>query len=167
MIKDLNDILHLKNKTEKKKEKVVFSKLVSDIEEGISQYLKDEQFAIDADFSSVDEHYTQKHYLNSIFNNLISNSIKYRKQHETPVIKIKSEIEGNKLILTFTDNGMGIDLEKIGSNMFGLYKRFHNHVEGKGLGLYMVKNQVETLGGKISVASELNKGTEFRIEFEV
>ena len=49
--------------------------------------------------------------------------------------------------------------------MFGLYKRFHSEIEGKGLGLYMVKTQVETLGGTISVKSQVNIGTEFRIEF--
>ncbi len=167
VIRDLNDILHLKNKIDNKKEAVTFSKLVNDIEESISQYQDNEKFIIDADFSLIDEHYTQKNYITSIFNNLISNGIKYRQQHTDPVIKIRSEVEGNKLVLTFTDNGLGIDLARIGEDMFGLYKRFHNHVEGKGLGLYMVKNQVETLGGKISVTSELNKGTEFRIEFDL
>jgi len=167
VIKDLNDILHLKNKIDNRKEKVSFSRLVSEIEESINQYMNEEKFAIHADFSMIDEHHTQKNYLTSIFNNLISNSIKYRQLHEEPIIKIRSEVVDNKLVLTFSDNGMGIDLDKIGKDMFGLYKRFHDHVEGKGLGLYMVKTQVETLGGKISVTSELNKGTEFRIEFDL
>ena len=58
-----------------------------------------------------------------------------------------------------------MDLEKQSDQVFGLYKRFHTHVEGKGLGLFMVKAQVEKLGGKISVKSEVNKGAEFKIEF--
>ena len=62
---------------------------------------------------------------------------------------------------------MGIDLNRRGKQVFGLYKRFHSHAEGKGVGLYMVKTQVETLGGKISIQSEVNKGTEFIIEFVV
>ena len=61
---------------------------------------------------------------------------------------------------------MGIDLQKRGDQVFGLYKRFHTNIEGKGMGLFMVKTQVETLGGKISIQSEVNKGTEFKIEFE-
>lgn len=73
----------------------------------------------------------------------------------------------NKIELTFKDNGMGIDLSKKGGQVFGLYKRFHTSVaEGKGMGLYMVKTQVESIGGKISIASEVNKGTAFTIEFE-
>ena len=73
----------------------------------------------------------------------------------------------NHVELTFTDNGMGINLKKNGDQVFGLYKRFHDNIEGKGMGLFMVKTQVETLGGKISIRSEVNKGTEFLIELEV
>jgi signal transduction histidine kinase len=60
-----------------------------------------------------------------------------------------------------------MDLTSKGDKIFGLYNRFHSHVEGKGMGLFMVKTQVESLGGKISVASELNKGTEFTMVFEI
>ena len=68
--------------------------------------------------------------------------------------------------LVFKDNGMGIDLEKNGKEVFGLYKRFHYHLEGKGMGLFMVKTQVELLGGKITVASKANEGATFSITFE-
>lgn len=67
--------------------------------------------------------------------------------------------------MVFQDNGLGIDLTR-GEKIFGLYKRFHPHIEGKGMGLFMVKTQVEALGGKITVKSEPNKGTEFTILFE-
>ncbi len=167
VIRDLNDILHLKSNIEDKKERVVFSTLVSEIERGMAQDFNRGKYFIETDFSSVDEHYTVKNYMVSIFGNLISNSIKYRKEHEIPVIKIKSEVDGPKMVLTFIDNGIGIDVNKNNNELFGLYKRFHHHVEGKGLGLYMVKSQVETLGGKITVVSELNKGTEFKIEFSL
>ncbi|HYH05214.1 MAG TPA: ATP-binding protein, partial [Bacillota bacterium] len=68
---------------------------------------------------------------------------------------------------SFKDNGLGINLEKRGDQVFGLYKRFHHHIEGKGVGLYMVKKQVETLGGKITLTSKVNEGTEFLIEFGI
>ena len=69
--------------------------------------------------------------------------------------------------MLFKDNGLGIDLQNLSEQVFGLYKRFHtDRAEGKGMGLYMVKTQVESMGGKISVSSEVNKGTEFKIEFE-
>ena len=83
------------------------------------------------------------------------------------IIEISSVKIKNKLLLKFKDNGLGFDLKKSGGEVFGLYKRFHYHVEGKGMGLFMVKTQVQSLGGKISLASEVNNGSEFTIEFEI
>ena len=97
---------------------------------------------------------------------MISNSIKYRQPDLTPIIEISCEWEGNKLTLIYKDNGLGIDLKKHGKNLFGLYKRFHDHVEGKGMGLFMVKTQLDAIGGTISVESTCNQGTEFTIIFE-
>ena len=73
----------------------------------------------------------------------------------------------NKVELIFTDNGMGIYLQKGNEQVFGLYKRFHTNIEGKGMGLFLAKAQVETPGGKISIQSKVNKGSEFEIEFEI
>jgi signal transduction histidine kinase len=108
-----------------------------------------------------------KSYVYSIFYNLISNSIKYKKPDICPVIEIKSVRREDKIELLFKDNGRGIDLKKSGQHVFGLYKRFHWDVEGKGVGLFTVKTQVEALGGKISIKSEVNKGTEFKILFAI
>jgi signal transduction histidine kinase len=108
-----------------------------------------------------------KSFIYSIFLNLISNSLKYRKENIQPAIEITSRQIGNKLLLHFKDNGLGIDLAAKGTDLFGLYKRFHSHVEGKGLGLFMVKTQIETMKGKITVNSELHEGTEFTIELPV
>jgi len=84
-----------------------------------------------------------------------------------PEINIKSSKDADKIMLVFRDNSVGMDLETNNIDVFGLYKRFHpNLAEGKGMGLFMVKTQVEKLGGKISVQSEVNKGTEFKIEFD-
>ena len=83
------------------------------------------------------------------------------------IIEISSVKIKNKLLLKFKDNGLGFDLKKNGADVFGLYKRFHYHVEGKGMGLFMVKTHVQSLGGKISLASEAGNGSEFTIEFEI
>ena len=167
VILDLNHILQMKREVSEKKELVHFSKILNDIESSISNLIKKEQVEIKSDFTEVDEILTLKSYMYSIFYNLISNSIKYRRFEINPRIEIKSRKLKNKIELIFKDNGMGIDLQKKGNQVFGLYKRFHTHTEGKGLGLFMTKIQVETLGGKITVNSELNKGTEFKIEFDV
>jgi signal transduction histidine kinase len=73
--------------------------------------------------------------------------------------------KGDDIELIFSDNGLGIDLEINANNIFGLYKRFHDHTEGKGMGLYMVRKQVEALGGVINIESAVNKGTTFTIVF--
>lgn len=166
VIKDLNDILHFKTGVNEKKEMVCFSKLVRDIKANTLQYFESNKFTIETDFSIIDNYFTIKNYLASIFSNLISNSIKYRQPDTDALIRIKSELQDGRLILTFKDNGIGVDLNKTGGDIFGLYKRFHFHVEGKGLGLFMVKTQVEMLGGTIAVRSEIGQGTEFRIEFD-
>ena len=128
--------------------------------------INNDQVQIISDFSGAEELVSVRSYLYSIFLNLVSNSIKYKRPGIKPIIEITSAKIKNKIQLTFKDNGLGIDIKNKEDEIFGLYKRFHDHVDGKGLGLFMVKTQVESLGGKIMVASEVNKGSEFRIEFE-
>ena len=164
VIVDLNLILSLGKQLNEKKEQVCFSKLVSDIQESIRNTLEKEQANFKIDFSRVDDMFTIKSYMYSIFYNLISNSIKYRRPDVPLDITVESDLVDEKISLTFKDNGLGIDLKKNGNDIFGLYKRFHtDNAEGKGMGLYMVKVQVEKLGGEISVKSTVNQGTEFTI----
>ena len=168
VIIDLNNILQTRQGLSQNKEMVHFSKIANSIHSSIENLIKKEKAVLVWDFSEVDEMITIKSYLHSIFYNLISNSLKYRQPDIPPVIVIKSRKLKDKIELLFKDNGMGMDMEKVGDQVFGLYKRFHTKSsEGKGMGLYMVKTQVETLGGKISISSEVNKGTEFKIEFEI
>ncbi len=166
VIKDLNNVLVVKREINEKREKVIFSELIENIKSSIQNVIEKEQVEIITDFSAVDSIMTLKGHLYSIFYNLISNSIKYSRHGVAPVIKVTSEKKGKCIVLRFKDNGIGIDLEQHRDSVFGLYKRFHFEVEGKGMGLFMTKTQVETLGGKISISSEVNKGTEFCIELE-
>ncbi len=166
IIKDLNNILQVKVDMSEKKEPIVLSELVESVQSGIGQVIQKENVQIITNFSEVPYINSIKTYLHSIFYNLIFNSIKYRRPEVSPVIEITSEEKSGNVCITFKDNGMGIDLSKKGNQIFGLYKRFHHHVEGKGMGLFMVKTQVELLGGEIQVTSEENKGTQFTIEFK-
>lgn len=166
VIMDLNYILQIKNKGINKVELVSFSGILHDVETSIENIILNEGVEIVSDFTAVDEIKTFKSYLNSIFYNLISNSIKYRRVDIKPIINVTSQRDQSKIILSFKDNGLGIDLNRKSEYVFGLYKRFHDHVEGKGMGLYMVKTQVESLGGRIEIFSEVNQGTEFKIEFD-
>lgn len=166
VIFDLNRIIQIKDQAADQKETVVFSVLVSNIEESIQHIVQREGAVIRTDFKEVKEIFTVKNYLYSIFYNLISNSIKYRKPQVQPLLEITARIKEDKLVVIFKDNGMGMDMALYGNKVFGLYNRFHTHVEGKGMGLYMVKTQVEALGGIITIKSEVNMGTEITIEFE-
>jgi len=165
-ILDLNYILQSKKEISEKKETVRFDDIVEKIKESINDIIVREKTVITTDFSQVNQMPAVKSYLYSIFYNLISNSIKYRKASIAPVISIKSLVAEGKTKIIFSDNCIGIDLKEHGDKVFGLYKRFHFNVDGKGMGLYMVKTQVETLGGRISIKSELNVGTEFTLEFD-
>jgi PAS domain S-box-containing protein len=167
VIVDLNDILHVKREIVENKETISLSQLLEDVLTYMPNLIKEQKVKFIIDFSAANELLTLKSFMHSIFYNLISNSIKYRQPDLDPIIEIKSERSGNKFILIFTDNGIGIDLVKNKGQVFGLYKRFHSHVEGKGMGLFMVKTQVETLGGSISVESIVNHGTQFRLELKL
>ncbi|MCE6989678.1 PAS domain S-box protein [Dyadobacter sp. CY323] len=165
VVLDLNTILQIKRDVSEKRERVSMQQLVDNIRSSIQNIIEKEHVEIKTDFSAINELFTLKSYLHSVFYNLIMNSIKYRQPDVDPVICMTSSRELGKIVISVRDNGMGIDLMKKGSELFGLYKRFHHHVEGKGMGLFMVRTQVEMLGGKIDVNSAVNKGTEFRIEF--
>ena len=166
VIKDLNKILQVRREIEGEKEVISLPGLINDISISIENIIEKNNVQINTDFSGASEMYSLKSYLHSIFFNLISNSIKYRHPDIDPIISIVSKKENGKIKVTFKDNGSGIDLGTKGDKIFGLYKRFHSHIEGKGLGLFMVKTQVEALGGTISVQSEINHGTQFTIVFE-
>jgi PAS domain S-box-containing protein len=165
VIMDLNEVLKVRNELSENKISVCLPGLVQDITASIKSMIDKESAIIEFDFSEADKLLTIKSYIHSIFYNLITNAIKYRQPDTNPVIKIKSYKQDGRMLIAFCDNGMGIDLIANGEKVFGLYKRFHTHIEGKGLGLFMTKTQVETLGGKISIQSEVNKGTTFKTEF--
>lgn len=165
VIIDLNQILKIRNNINEKYENINFSELVNEIKMSLTDQISFEKFEIKCDFKECDTFYSLRSYIYSIFHNLISNSIKYKRDIEKSDIKIKTHKFFDRLSISFKDNGLGIDLEKKGDQVFGLYKRFHQDIDGKGMGLYMVKTQVETLGGTIKINSKVNEGTEFIIEF--
>ena len=105
-------------------------------------------------------------YLDSVLLNLITNTIKYSSPNREPIIHLKTMINDGKQQLLISDNGLGMDLELIKDKIFGLNQTFHNNIDSKGVGLYLVKTQIEAMGGEIEVESELDKGTTFIITFK-
>lgn len=163
VIKDLNYVLQVKKDAPGRfKEPVDIQVLVDEIRQSINHLVVKEQMVFECQLE-VHEAYTVRGYLYNIFYNLILNSLKYHRHNLPPCLQIKAYLTGNHLNLVFKDNGKGIDLQKYGSQLFGLYKRFDLEVEGKGMGLFMVKTQIEDLGGSIQVQSEPENGTTFHI----
>lgn len=167
VIRDLNKILQIRQDENERKEIIRFDELVANIKLSMENLIKKENATITTNFFTVSEMLSIKSYLHSIFYNLILNSIKYRRETVDPVIEIISFRGKDSIEIVFKDNGIGIDLENNKDKIFGMYKRFHYHTEGKGLGLYMVKTQIESLGGKIYVDSEVNVGTTFKVSFDL
>ena len=168
MIKDLNVILSSRSTINIKKEKVFIHTLNQSITSTLEKQIKETNCYIKTTISEdASELFTVKSYLESILYNLISNAIKYHSVERRPQIIISTKKVNNDFLISVSDNGIGIDMEKQGQYIFGLYKRFNLDVEGKGLGLHMTKTQVETLGGKISIESEVGKGTTFNITLPI
>lgn len=102
-------------------------------------------------------------YLDSIVLNFLTNAIKYRSEKRTPIIELTSVIEGAYVVFKIKDNGLGIDMDKFGDKLFQMYKTFHYNEDAIGIGLFITKNHIESLGGKVEVTSKADVGTEFSI----
>ncbi|MCT4630688.1 PAS domain S-box protein [Winogradskyella sp.] len=102
-------------------------------------------------------------YLDSIILNFLTNAIKYKSEKRTLVIELTSHVEEKYIVLRIKDNGLGIDLEKFGDKLFQMYKTFHYNEDAIGIGLFITKNHIESLGGKVTVDSEVDVGTAFSI----
>jgi PAS domain S-box-containing protein len=100
--------------------------------------------------------------LRSVVYNLLSNAIKYRSPERVPRIHISCQNTSDYQVLTVSDNGLGMEPRQL-NQLFTMFKRFHDHVEGSGIGLYMVKKMVENASGMIEVESQPGEGTTFRV----
>lgn len=165
-LNDLVNVLVIKSNNNIDRQTIRFSEIYKGVKLNIENLLLQQKGTIDADFSEVDEIECNKIHIESIFLNLVSNAIRYRSSARNPQIKIKSYKQDNWIVVSFEDNGLGMDLKRYGDRIFGLYQRFHVTREGKGLGLYMTKSQVSAMGGKIEVESEPEKGTIFKVFFK-
>jgi PAS domain S-box-containing protein len=164
-LQDLIQTLIIKEDTKSEKTLVNFDSLFEQVSHSIQNLLEEEKATIQIDFSKAPEAMLIKPYIESIFLNLITNSIKYSRRGIPALIQIHSYKEEAKLIIEFKDNGLGMDLEKIKDRLFGLYQKFHTNKDSKGIGLYLVKSHVKVMNGSIEAYSKPNEGTIFKIIF--
>lgn len=137
-----------------------FASILEEFKQENEYLLMEADVRIETDFRVREVTYS-RNGLKSIIHNLLTNAVKYRSAERLCVISIKSYSENDHVVLSVSDNGLGMDLERHGNKLFKMFHRLHDHVEGTGVGLYMIKRIVEKHGGNISVQSEINKGTEF------
>jgi signal transduction histidine kinase len=162
IIKDLGKILKLRNEPHHLRDLVSleqeWNQSLSLLQDSLTGTEK-----INYDFTRLPEITTVKPMLQSVFYNLLSNSLKFRSQDRPLLISATSRLHDGKAEIVVTDTGLGFDTKLYKDKLFRLYTRFHSHVEGRGLGLYLVKSQLEVLNGTVEVESVLGQGTAFRI----
>ena len=163
-LNQLMEVLHIKRKSVEK-EMLAFAPLFDRTVDSLQGEIHRWEATITADFSQAPQITYSKIYLDSILHNLIGNALKYRSPERKPIVKVWTEQKNGHTYLHVSDNGLGIDLARHGSKLFGMHQIFHKHPEAKGVGLFMTKTQIESMKGKISVASEPGMGSTFTVMF--
>jgi signal transduction histidine kinase len=163
-LRDLTDLARVQHESAAAGEKdvVPFAEMLEEVKLTIFELIEASEAEIQDDFSAVPNIRFSKKNLRSILYNLVSNGIKYSSPDRDPVIQIQTERVGPYVLLSVRDNGLGLkkaDHPKV----FEMFKRLHDHVDGTGVGMAIVKRMVENSGGKIEVESELGEGSVFKV----
>lgn len=162
-LNELIDSLKIQGNKDIMFDTVTFDTLFAKILAILDIQILDSKAVVTANFCEAPTIEYPKLYLESILLNLLSNAIRYRAPNRITQIHFRTEIKNNEIILIVTDNGLGIDLKKYGHKLFGLNNTFHIHADSKGVGLFMTKTQIEAVGGSVTVESEVDKGSTFKI----
>lgn len=160
----LDEIVKIQSEIGKERKSVNFETIFNNVTSALSANIAGTDATVNADFSGCTDIDYIPAYLESIFQNLLTNALKYKHPDRKPVVNCRTLKDGNNIYLVFDDNGLGIDLERHGDDLFGMYKTFHLNKDAKGIGLFITRNQVEALGGSIHVDSAVNLGTKFTIK---
>lgn len=164
-INHLDEVVKVQTAINLLKAPIKFKEIFDAVITVLTPAIRQSNAIITTDFSGCTQVNYVYAYLESIVFNLLSNAIKYRHPERSPLINIKTFTKNEKCFLEIADNGLGIDLKQNKDKLFGMYKVFHKHADAKGMGLFITKNQIESLGGKITVQSEPEKGSTFLIQF--
>lgn len=167
LMKTLDDISNVLTQSEPLEDarEVDFHELISEIRLELNSEVQESGAIIKEEFSDCSSIVYPPDHLKSVFINLISNAIRYAHPNRTPVIVLKTWVHNEHVYLECKDNGQGIDLIKHGEYLFRLYKTFHGNPDGKGVGLFLVRHQLESLDGSIDVGSKVGEGSTFVVKF--
>jgi len=164
-IHNLNDIINIQTNINLPLKKVFVQKECERIVESVKILFDKAEAKINYEFDDAVFLETNPAYFESIILNLLTNALKYKSPDRSLVISLSLVQQEGYKILIFKDNGIGINLKTNGDKVFGMFKTFHGNADAKGLGLFIIKNQIEALGGQIEVESKLNESTTFKVFF--
>ena len=161
----LNEVIKIQTGHEQNFQSVNVNTTLKKVLQSINALIEEIEPELDIQISYKHEIYGIRAYVSSIFLNMITNSIKYRTANQKLKIQVTSKVKGSWTIVSFKDNGKGMDLNRYGDKLFGMYKTFHGNEDAKGVGLFISKNQMDAMNGKIEVVSDVNEGTTFKLFF--
>ncbi|MEN0056317.1 MAG: ATP-binding protein [Mucilaginibacter sp.] len=163
-IEHLNEIVKIQTEITNERSIINFETIFKNIQLAVKSNIEALNAHIEYDFSQCPQMSYIPAYMESILQNLLTNALKYSHPDRKPFIKCYTIKDRNFVYLIFEDNGIGIDLERFGDKIFGMYKTFHQNPDARGIGLFITRNQIEALGGTIKVESTVNIGTKFTIK---
>lgn len=162
-VKNLSDVVAIQNMGDIPVEEVNLFECVNKAVEVLGRQIKETGATVNIKVSPFVYIDANPAYMDSIVYNFLSNAIKYRHPDRSPSVEFSTMVSGNETILSIKDNGKGIDLDKHRHQLFGMYKTFHGNSDATGIGLFITKYQVDSMGGHIGVESQVDKGTWFRV----
>lgn len=165
-IKDLSTVLNEKDPLPADYRNTSFEKVLREVTDLLPREIELHQPELKKNFK-VETILTYKPFLFDILYHLLSNSLKFSKNDQALFIAISTYQEDNKNIICIEDNGRGMDLNRNAKKLFKMYQRFHLNTEGRGIGLYLVKNRITSLGGEVFIESTVEKGTTVKIELPI
>lgn len=162
---ELMETLKAKKETDIERVDIRFHEIFDKVVQSLQGELIQTGASITFDFGAAPVIHYSRTYLESIFQNLLSNAVKYRSPERPPEIKVLTRMRNDSVELIVRDNGLGIEMDKFGDKLFGLHKTFHDHKDARGVGLFLIKTQIEALGGTIYAESKVGEGTAFTVVF--
>lgn len=158
IIHDLNKIIEVQGDSYMERENILFDELLDRVKVLLAIPIRKYGIRINKEFTVSGLFTAQSHGYQILFNT-ISNAIQFRRDSTAPEVFIRTYRQGAEVVLEVKDNGRGMDLPSIGDKLFKPFNRFHPEVSGKGVGLFLVKLQVDRLHGRVEVKSKHGVGT--------
>lgn len=160
-ILDLTEITKFQKDEQEVQEPVLFEEIIEDVKSNINNKIQESGAEIETDLKVTQVNFSRKN-LRSVIFNLLINAVKYRSPKRPLKLQLSSYKKGKNIVFEVKDNGLGF-LPEQKEKLFEMFKRLHTHVEGTGVGLYIVKKIIENSGGNIKVESHLDEGSTFKI----